>query len=63
MLLAAKGYALLWPYCLMQQGMNSNRSEDMLAGRLPLFFLACGVWLLVIGLTARLLLEKRDVKA
>ena len=63
MLLAAKGYALLWPYCLMQQGMNSNRSEDMLAGKLPLFFLACGVWLLVIGLTARLLLEKRDVKA
>ena len=47
----------------MQHGMNSNRSEDMLAGRLPLFFLACGVWLLVIGLTARLLLEKRDVKA
>ena len=31
MLLGSKGFSLLWPYCLMQQGMNANRSEDMLA--------------------------------
>ena len=28
MLIGSKGYALLWPYCLMQQGMNANRSTD-----------------------------------
>ena len=30
MLIGSKGYALLWPYCLMQQGMNANRSTDVL---------------------------------
>lgn len=31
MLLGSKGYSLFWPYCLMQAGMNANRSEDILS--------------------------------
>lgn len=54
MLIGNKGYALLWPYCLMQQGMNANRSTDVLA---------CAGWLAVVLLTAKVLLEKMDVKA
>ena len=62
MLLGSKGFSLLWPYCLMQQGMNANRSEDMLAST-------------VVGAgharparvrqtpTCGKVLEKRDVKA
>lgn len=63
MLLGSKGYALLWPYCLMQQGMNSNRSNDMLAGNMLPFLLACGVWLGVVFVIAGVMLNKRDVKA
>ena len=45
MLIGNKGYALLWPYCLMQQGMNANRSTDVLAGNVLPFLLACAGWL------------------
>ena len=63
MLLGSKGYALLWPYCLMQQGMNSNRSNDVLAGSMLPFFAACGAWLGVVFVIAGVMLNKRDVKA
>ena len=63
MLIGSKGYALLWPYCLMQQGMNANRSTDVLAGNVLPFLLACAGWLAVVLLTAKVLLEKTDVKA
>ena len=63
MLIGNKGYALLWPYCLMQQGMNANRSTDVLAGNVLPFLLACAGWLAVVLLTAKVLLEKMDVKA
>ena len=57
MLIGNKGYALLWPYCLMQQGI------DVLAGNVLPFLLACAGWLAVVLLTAKVLLEKMDVKA
>ena len=45
MLIGNKGYALLWPYCLMQQGMNANRSTDVLGpgNVLPFFAGVCGL--------------------
>ena len=63
MLLGSKGFALLWPYCLMQQGMNANRSEDVLAGNLLPFSAACIGWLAAAFVIANVVLEKRDVKA
>ena len=63
MLAGSKGLSLLWPYCLMQAGMNANRAEDVLSGSYAAFFLSCAVWLAAMFAVARLLLEKRDVKA
>lgn len=60
---AAKGFGLLWPYALMQAGMNANRSTDMLAGQYALFFFSCVLWLAAMFALAYLLLQKRDVKA
>lgn len=60
---ASKGFSLLWPYALMQAGMNANRSEDMLAGGYGLFLFSCAAWLTVLFLLAWLLLKKRDVRA
>ncbi len=62
MLLGSKGFSLLWPYCLMQAGMNANRTEDVLAGSYGLFFLSCVVWVILLFAVAKLLLEKRDVR-
>ena len=63
MLLGSKGYSLLWPYCLMQAGMNANRSEDVLAGQAVQFAAASALWLAVMFVIAYLLLKERDVKA
>ncbi len=63
MLAGSKGLSLLWPYCLMQAGMNANRAEDVLSGSYAAFFLSCAVWLAAMFAVARGLLEKRDVKA
>ena len=60
---SSKGLALLWPYSLMQAGMNANRSEDALAGSYGMFFLSCAFWLAAMFLLAWGLLRKRDVKA
>lgn len=59
----SKGYSLLWPYALMQAGMNANKSEDILAGSYGMFFISCAFWLASMFLLAWLLLRKRDVKA
>ena len=59
----SKGFSLLWPYALMQAGMNANRSTDMLAGQYALFFFSCVLWLAAMFALAYLLLQKRDVKA
>lgn len=63
MLAASRGLGLWWPYALMQLGMNSNRSEDLLSGSLGSFVLACLVWLAAILAAAAWLLEKREVRA
>lgn len=63
MLISSRGYAMLWPYSLMQAGMNSNHSEDVLSGGYGMFFAACLLWLAAMFIAAKLLLEKRDVKA
>ena len=54
---------LFWPYSLMIMGMNSNRTEDIMTGRLPGFFLSCTVFLGVLLLAANAVLTKRDVVA
>lgn len=61
--LAAKGFSLIWPYALMQAGMNANKSDDMLAGGYGFFFLSCAFWLAALFLLAWLLLKKQDVRA
>lgn len=52
---------LCWPYSLMILGMNSNRTEDTMAGALWGFFLSCIFFLTVFLLIANMLLTKRDV--
>ena len=59
----SKGLSLLWPYALMQAGMNANKRIDTLAGHYGLFFCSCLLWLAAMFVLARFLLEKRDVKA
>ena len=61
--MAAKGFPLVWPYALMQTGMNASKSDDMLAGGYGFFFLSCALWLAALFLVAWLLLKKRDVRA
>lgn len=63
MLAASKGLSLLWPFALMQAGMNANRKEDMLGGQLLPFVLACLVWAGIFLGAAALLLRTRDVRA
>lgn len=62
MLAASRGQGMYWPYALMQFGMNSNQSEDLLSGNLFPFFLSCVLWLAILFFTANLLLTRRDVK-
>ena len=54
---------LFWPYSLMLMGMNSNRTEDVMTGQLPGFFLSCIIFLAIFLLTAVAVLAKQDVKA
>lgn len=63
MLTASKGIGLAFPYALMQVGMNSNKSEDILAGSYGGFLLASALWLLLFLVIADLLLRKRDVRS
>ena len=48
---------------LMQYGMNSNKSTDVLSGNYLSFCLSCIVWLLALFLIVNLLLTRRDVKS
>ena len=61
--ISSKGHGLLWPYSLMQLGMNSNRSADALAGSYGLFAFSCIFWLGTMFLLAWLLLRWEDVRA
>ena len=61
--ISSKGFGILWPYSLMQLGMNSNKSADALVGSYGLFAFSCIFWLGTMFLLAWLLLKKRDVRA
>ena len=63
LLAVSKDAGLYWPYSLMIMGMNSNRTEDVMAGGIWGFFLSCAVFLTVFLLIANVTLTKRDVKA
>lgn len=61
--ISSKGFGILWPYSLMQLGMNSNKSADALAGSYGLFAFSCIFWLGTMFLLAWLLLRREDVRA
>ena len=63
MLMASKGFGMVWPFALMQMGMNSNKSEDVLAGSGGVFWAACLIWTGLLFAAAAALLRARDVKA
>lgn len=63
LLAVGKDLGLYWPYSLMIMGMNSNRTEDVMAGGIGGFFLSCTVFLAAFLLIANGLLTKRDVNA
>ena len=63
LLAVSEDLGLYWPYSLMIMGMNSNRTEDVMAGGIWGFFLSCAVFLTVFLLIANVMLTKRDVKA
>lgn len=63
MLATGHGCGLYWPYALMQYGMNSNKSADVLAGNYLAFLAACFLWLAALCLIARQLLILRDIKS
>lgn len=63
MLFASRGAGLIWPYSLMIMGMNSNKSEDVIAGGVPAFIASCIIFLLLFIAAANLILTRRDVKA
>lgn len=64
LLAGSKGLSLLWPYALMQAGMNANKSRDVLAGvGYGLFLFSCLFWLVIMFWLAGILLKKRDVQA
>lgn len=62
LLAASKNIGLFWPYALMILGMNSNKTEDVMAGTLIGFFISCLVFTAGFLLFAHLVLVKRDVK-
>ena len=61
--ISSKGFGLLWPYSLMQLGMNSNKSADTLAGSYAPFSFSCLFWLAAMFALAWLLLRRQDVRA
>lgn len=63
MLAVSKDAGLFWPYSLMIMGMNSNYTEDVMAGGIWGFLLSCAVFLTGFLLIANILLTKRDVNA
>lgn len=44
LLAASEDAGLYWPYSLMIMGMNSNRTEDVMAGGIWGFLLSCAVF-------------------
>lgn len=61
MLLFNKGIGFYWPYSLMIMGMNSSRTEDVIAGNTLPFLLSTLVFFFIFCLTAIQVLKARDV--
>ena len=61
LLAVGKDAGLYWPYSLMILGMNSNRTEDVMAGGIWSFFLSCSFFLAAFFILSNILLTKRDV--
>ncbi len=61
--MTSRGWGLYWPYALMLMGMNSNKTEDAMAGQFGALVLSCGAFTLVFWLVAWAYLRRRDVKA
>lgn len=58
-----KGLSLVWPYSLMQAGMNANKSADVLSGGYGIFTFSCAAWLILMFLLAEIILKRRDIRA
>ena len=61
-LLSSKGYGMLWPYSLMIEGMNANKSTDTLSSPLGFAAALCGFLVLFTGMGIWYL-KHRDVHA
>lgn len=59
LLAANSSFGIYCPYSQMLLGMNANKSEDVLGQNVPLFFIVCGVYLLVILLFGIWRIRKR----
>ena len=59
----SNGLGLLWPYALIQLGMNANRGEDMLAGSGAAFPVSCAAFTLAWLALAHRALNRCDVRA
>lgn len=63
LLAVGENAGLYWPYSLMILGMNSNKTEDVMAGGLWGFFGSCALFLTAFAWIANAALTKRDVRA
>lgn len=63
MLMVNEGAGLFWPYALMLLGMNSNKSQDALAGGVGGFIVSTVLFTAAFAAAAWALLHRRDVRA
>ncbi|MDO4287467.1 MAG: ABC transporter permease [Eubacteriales bacterium] len=59
--MTSQGYGLLFPYSLMLMGMNSNRTEDIISGQLPLFLLSVILFSAIFLLLSNRFLTRHDI--
>lgn len=63
LLMTSRGWGLCWPYALMLLGMNSNKTEDAMAGQFGAMVVSCAAFSLAFWLAAWGFLRRKDVKA
>ena len=63
MLILNKDMGIVWPYSLMLLGMNSNKTEDSLAGGILPFLTSAAVFSLIFCGLSVWFLKHRDVRA
>lgn len=62
LLVSNAGWGLFWPYSLMLLGMNSNSTQDKLAGGFGGFLVSSMLFFILFSGISYLLLSKRDVR-